>query len=110
MALGRPRQPLGHFVQGLVPADPLEAARSLRPAAPQGIAEPVRMVLALGIAGDLGADDAGRIGVVPRAPHLADAIAIEPLDLQRAGAGAIVGTGGMDDIQGHGRSVANGRP
>ena len=41
---------------------------------------------------DLGADDTGRV-ILPRSPaNTADRIRIEPLNLERTGAGAIVGT------------------
>jgi hypothetical protein len=61
-----------------------------------------RMVLALGIARDLGADHSRRIAVVARPTHAADGMPVDPLDLERAGAGAVVRTDGGGDIERHG--------
>ncbi|MGY3661027.1 tripartite-type tricarboxylate transporter receptor subunit TctC [Bradyrhizobium sp. USDA 376] len=53
---------------------------------------------ALGVAGDLGADDAGRIGLLFRTTHAADAAAFEHLDIEGTGRGAIMRTGRMADF------------
>ena len=49
------------------------------------------MVDALGIAGDLLADDAGGVAVVLGAAHAADGALIQQLDLERAGSGQSCG-------------------
>ena len=56
--------------------------------------QPVGMVDALGVARDLGADDAGCVVVVRGAAHAADGVRIEHFDFERAGRGAIVRAGG----------------
>ena len=56
------------------------------------------MVHALGVAGHLGADDAGRVAVVLRPVHAADPAVGEQLDVERAGRGAIVRTDRMADL------------
>src|SRR5580704_16191918 len=48
------------------------------------------MMDALGVAGDFLADDAGGIVVAHRAAHPADALAVQPFDVERAGAGAVM--------------------
>ena len=57
---------LGGEVERLVPGDAPELARALRPDPPQRVRQPIRMMDPLGIARDLGADDAGRVAVVLR--------------------------------------------
>ena len=58
------------------------------------------MMDALGVAGDLGADDARRVALVRRAVHAADALAVDHLDVERANRRAIVRTdrGTPDDF------------
>ena len=56
------------------------------------------MMDALGVARDLGADDARGVGLLLGTPHPADAAAFDHLDVERAGRRAIVRTGGMADI------------
>ena len=46
------------------------------------------------VAGDLGADHAGGEGVALRAAHLAEPAVGQPLDLERADRGAVVGADG----------------
>src|SRR5476651_2611390 len=58
-------------------------------------------MLTLGVAGNLGADYAGGIAIVGRAANLADARGRQPLDVERAGARAIVRADRMDDIERH---------
>ena len=71
-ALGR-IEALGDLVQRLVPGNPRELAGALRPGPAQRMHQPVGMMDALGVARDLGADDAGRVGLQLRAAHPADA-------------------------------------
>ena len=52
------------------------------------------MVDALGVARDLGADDAGRVGLVLGAVDAADARAVDHLDIERADGGAVVRANG----------------
>ena len=63
----------------------------------QRLHQAVGMVLALGVARDLGADHAGGVVVVLGAAHAADGALVEHLDLERAGRRAIVRTGGRAD-------------
>ena len=56
------------------------------------------MMDALGVARDLGADDAGRVGLLLRAAHPADAAAVDHLDIERAGRRAVMRTGGVADV------------
>src|SRR6516225_2577415 len=56
-------------------------------------------MLALGVAGDLGADDAGGIGLRGGAAHPPDPPAVEALDFERAGGGAVVRTHTGQDIE-----------
>ena len=81
---------LRRFGHGIVPADALEFAGALGALPLQGMKQPVRMMDALGIAANLLADDAQRIGVVLRAPHPADGALIEDFDFQSAGRGAVM--------------------
>ena len=60
------------------------------------------MVDAFGIARDLGADHAGRVAVGLRPTHRADALAVQHLDLQGAGGGAVVRAGGVTNLALHG--------
>src|SRR5579872_2727744 len=53
---------------------------------------------ALGITRDLGADDAGRVGLQLGAAHPADGLAAYHLDIECTGRRAIVRTGGMADF------------
>ena len=57
------------------------------------------MMLALGVARDLGADDAGGVGLSPRPTHPADAAPVDALDLERAGARAVVRADTGDDVE-----------
>ena len=57
------------------------------------------MMNTLGIPGHLGADDTGGIGIVPGASDPTDGTGIEQLDLECAGAGAVVGAGGMGPLR-----------
>ena len=65
------RERLGDLVERLVPGDRREGrhALALRPDPAQRLRQAIGMMLALGIARDLGADDAGRVGIVAAAPR-----------------------------------------
>src|SRR3546814_6026382 len=78
---------LGNLVERLLPADLLVgvAAGAALADAPQRRGQAVGMMNPLGVARDLGADNAVGIVVAARAAHLADARARQPLDLERAG-------------------------
>ena len=65
---------LGDEVERGLPAGLLPAALALGAGADQRLQQAVGMVDALGIARDLGADDAGRVAVVLGAVHAADAV------------------------------------
>ena len=91
---------LGDEVERGLPTRLLPDALALRPGAHQRFRQAVGMVDALGVAGDLGADDAGRVAVVAGAVDAADAAVAEQLDVERAGRRAVVGTGRMADFQG----------
>jgi hypothetical protein len=88
---------LRHQIERVVPGDRRELSRSFRPAPQQRLQQPVGMMDALGVARDLGADHAGRVVVVLGAAHPADAAAVDHLDVERAGRGAVVRTGGRCD-------------
>ena len=70
VALLDAQQVRGDLVQRIVPADPPELARALLAGALQREAQPVGMMVALVVAGDLGADHAGgeRVALRARAP------------------------------------------
>ncbi len=109
----RGEQPLGGAVERLRDADLAELAGALGPGAQQRRRQPVRVVDALGVAGHLGADDAGRVAVVGRAVDAPHAARVEHLDLQRAGRRAIVraGRGAAERLQRgvHGASSCAGQ-
>src|ERR1051325_1297171 len=101
VALGRQRQPFGDLVERVVPGDrheSLAAAPLFTDAADRG-GEAVRMVLALGITGDLGANDSLRIGLALGAAHPADRRPIEALHRQRTGARAIMRTDAVGGVE-----------
>ena len=95
----------GHFVERVVPRDRLKAPLALGADAPQRRCQPIGMVLALGIARDLGAHDAGGVAVLGAA-DAADRAPVEPLDLERADARAIVRTDGRHNVARHGGNIA----
>ena len=57
------------------------------------------MMLALGIARDLGADDARRVGLARRPANPPDALPVDALDLERAGARAIMRANAGQDVE-----------
>ncbi len=81
---------LGHDVERVDPGDLGELPGPLRADPAQRLHQPVGMMDALGIAGDLLADHARGVVVAHRAAHPADLLAVQPLDVERTGAGAIV--------------------
>ena len=89
----------GDLVQRVVPGDPPEVSRALLAGALQGEAQPVGMVVALLVAGDLGADHARGERVALRAPDLAEPAVGQPLDLERAHRRAVVRADG--GVEGH---------
>src|SRR6202521_2204060 len=101
MPLSGAGQPFSDEVERVVPRGWLERGMTdaLVADPAQRHREPLRVVLTLGIARDLGADDA--VGVVLRlgAPDAANVAAICPLDLERAGAWAIVRADAEGDIE-----------
>src|SRR5215831_16759574 len=66
------------------------------------------MMLALGVARDLGADHPGCVVVVLGAPHAADRAFVEELNLERASRRTVVRTGGCPDA--NRRTDASHRP
>ena len=84
---------VGDFVQRVVPGDAGELARSFRAGPELRIGHAFRMMNALGITGDLGADHAGRVGLLLRAAHAPDRRIIDHLDIERACRRAIMRTG-----------------
>ena len=79
-------------VERLVPTDRRELPASLGTDAAKRLSEPIRVMDALPIASDLGADDAGRIGLVARPVDAADALSADHLDVESANRGAVVRT------------------
>src|SRR4029453_2668134 len=80
-------------IECVVPGDFLELARPFFSLAPQGMQEPLRMMLALGVTRDLRADHSRGVVVVFRAMHAPDRALGEQFDLERAGRWTIVRTG-----------------
>ena len=104
---------LGRDVECVVPGDALELAGALRALAAQRVHQSVGMMDALGIARDLGADDAGRVGVVLGAVNAPDLVVAQQLHVERAGRRAIVRTDRMAysdlGVSVHAASGARGR-
>ena len=88
----------GDLVERFVPGDPRELAGTLRPGTAQRMQQPVRVMDPLGVTGDLGADDAGGVGLQLGAAHPADGGTVDHLDVECAGRRAIMRTGRMPDI------------
>ena len=96
-------QALGDDVQRIVPADALEAARALGADAAQRMQHALGMLDALGIARHLRAQRAMRRRVRRVALDADDAAALHA-DADRAGVGAVMRAGGVDDGgRGHGQ-------
>ena len=86
---------LGRDVEGIVPGDALELAGALGSLATQRMHQPVGMMDTLGIARDLGADDAVRVGVVLGAVDAADLVAVEQFHIERAGRRTVMWADGV---------------
>src|SRR5205823_4581181 len=78
--------------------NPRELAGALRSNPSHRKHHPFRMMDALGVAGDLGADHASRVGLLLRTADAANAAALDHFDIERAGRRAIVRTGGVADL------------
>ncbi len=101
VALRGAAQPLGDLVERVVPRNRREGgtADALVADPAQRLRQPVGMVLALGIARDLGADDAVRIGLGSGSADPPDAASVDTLDLQRASARAVVRADAGQDVE-----------
>ncbi len=108
MALGGARERLGNLVEGIVPGDRREFSGTLRPDPAERAGEAVRVMEALVIARDLGADHARGVGIAVRASHLAEPAAVQSLDLERAHARAIVRADRGQEFAGHDGSFDDG--
>jgi hypothetical protein len=86
---------LGDEVEGRLPTGFLPAPLALAAGAHQRLQKPIGMMDAFGVSRDLGADDAGRVVVVPGAVDAADPVRSKDLDVERAGRRAVVRAGGM---------------
>ena len=94
---------LGDKIERVVPRDWREFAAALRAFAPQRMQQAIGVMQALGVARDLGADYARRVGIVLGAAHAADRVRIKDLDLERAGRWAVVRAGRRCDfLRAHG--------
>src|SRR5690606_9722345 len=100
---------LGDQVEGCLPTRLLPLSLALGARTYQRFEQAVRMVDALRVAGDLRADDAGRVGIVPGTMDAADAHTVEDFDIERAGGRAVVGTGRMADGDAGGSLADSGR-
>ena len=96
-------------VQRFVPANTAELSAALRAGAQQGMGQPIRMVDALGIARDLGADHARRVWVVGPT-HRADARAVDDLNIQCAGRRAVVRANGTVGLRASGKRHVHDQP
>src|SRR5690606_20485801 len=74
----------------------------------QGMGQAIGVVDALGVSGDLLADDAGGIGIVLRATHAAHTAIGEQIDIKRADGRAVMRADGADGALGDG-SVHGGK-
>src|SRR5262249_42566996 len=101
VALGSAGQLFRDLVERLLPRERLEGrlSQTFLPHSPQRSREPLRMMLALGLARDLGPDAAAGVGLRRGASHPPYPSAVYPLDLERAGARAIVGTDAVNYVE-----------
>src|SRR5947208_1358429 len=67
-----PRKLFGHNVERVVPGNRRKLAAAFGAGTAQRVLQPVRVMYALGIACDLGADYARRVGIIPRTTYAAD--------------------------------------
>ena len=88
---------LGDDIERVVPGDLPEFARALVADALHRMQQALGVVLALGVARDLGADHAGGVVVILGAMQAPDGVRVDQFDFERAGRRAIVRTGGITD-------------
>src|SRR5690606_29485069 len=81
---------LGNEVECGFPARFLPVALALGAGADQRLQQPVGMMNPLGIARDLGADDAGRVVVALGAMDATDGALVDDLDVERTGRRAVM--------------------
>jgi hypothetical protein len=101
VALSGAGQRLGDLVECLVPGDRPKRieARTLFTDPAQRLREALRVMLALGIARDLGADHAPSVGLRRRSPEPSEAPSVDALDVERARTRAIVRAHTGDDVE-----------
>src|SRR4029077_13327280 len=87
------RELFGHDVERVVPGNRRKLAATFGADTAQRTLQSVRVMYALGIARDLGADYARRVGIIPRTTDAADRMVVENLDFERTGRGAVVRAG-----------------
>src|SRR4051794_37904314 len=92
-------EPIADLVERLIPGDSGELAGALWPVAAHRVHQPVRVMDALGITSDLGADDARSIALQIGTTHAADAASFDHFDVERTCRWAIVRTGGIADLK-----------
>ena len=79
-----------NLVERLVPGDLLPPPCSLGADPAHGMGQAIGVMDALGIAGDLLANDAGGVGIILGAAHPADRVRVHDFNVERAGRRAIV--------------------
>lgn len=104
MAEGRALEGLGDLVEGGVPRDRTEPPAALGADPLQRLLQPVGTMDPLGVAGDLGAHHAVGLAVRGGPSDAPDPRRGQPLDLERAGARAIVRAGRLPELFSHARS------
>ncbi len=90
---------LGDLVERGVPGNLLPAPLALRADASQRLHQALGMIEPLRIAGDLGADDAGRIRMVASTAHPADPAVFGQINLKCAGGRTVVRAGGVANLR-----------
>ena len=85
---------LRDMVERCVPGRGEEFSRPLGAAPDQRLRQTIGVMFALRIARHLGADDAGRVVVIPRPVDASDGVIVEDFDIERAGRRTVVRTGG----------------
>src|SRR5579863_1112694 len=101
VALGGASQPFGDEVERVVPRDRFEGgmADALAADPAQRHRQALGVVLPLGVAADLGANDTIGVALGAGAANAADAVRTDPLDLERAGARAVVRAYAERDVE-----------
>jgi len=94
-------QLFGNLVEGVVPGNRREgsAPDALVANPAQRLGQPVGVMLALGVAGYLGANDAPRINLGDGPANPPDTRSIDPLDLQSAGARTVMRADAGQDVE-----------